>query len=403
MPFPRPTSQTPARAQSLARLAALALAAFCAFAAPALAQHAAPAVHAAATNSATVIENPGLPNPGAAAMVEAATTDHAGESKGHGGETNAAKVHDAEQAHGANDHHGGEEAEVPALPSIFSPFLALSDAEGGTLKHSAIGHFIEAFEKHFFLICVTALVGYFVLYRFGQRRSMMPDRFQAAVEIVAENLLNLFTGILGEHNKKHVPFVGTLFLFIWVNNLSGIIPFIHPATGLYGTTLGLALMVFVYVNGFAIKDGGLWHFVHHLMGSPKDIVGWVLAPMLFVLEVIGTLAKPLSLSLRLFGNIMGEDILLGVFLMLGLMVSGAIAHTAHPIIGVPLHFPFLFMSLLTSTVQALVFSLLTSIYIALLLPPHDHHHDEHPEEHTDHIHDNEQAATDSIQAGAMIP
>jgi len=102
-----------------------------------------------------------------------------------------------------------------------------------------------------------------------------------------------------------------------------------------------------------------------------------MSPLFFVLHIIGELAKPVSLALRLFGNILGEDILLGAFLMMGLMVTAAIGGDHLPAWspGIPLHFPFLFLVLLTSTIQALVFSLLTTIYILLVLP-HDEHHDE---------------------------
>src|SRR5690606_23110147 len=138
-----------------------------------------------------------------------------------------------------------------------------------------------------------------------------------------------------------------------------------------------------YLIFYGIRDGGLGHFLWHMAGSPKDLVGWLISPVLFVLEIVGNLAKPLSLSLRLFGNIMGEDILMGVFLLLGIMMAGAMV--PEPIIGVPLHLPFMFLVLLGSTIQALVFSLLAAIYIAMVLPHHDHEHehegaheDEHP-------------------------
>jgi F-type H+-transporting ATPase subunit a len=89
------------------------------------------------------------------------------------------------------------------------------------------------------------------------------------------------------------------------------------------------------------------------------------------LHLIEEVAKPLSLSLRLFGNIMGEDVLLGVFAMLGVSM---LAFLKLPI-GVPLHLPFIFLAVLLSTIQALVFTLLSTIYFLQMLP-----HDEHEEE-----------------------
>jgi len=100
---------------------------------------------------------------------------------------------------------------------------------------------------------------------------------------------------------------------------------------------------------------------------------WLMSPLMLVLEVLGELIKPISLSLRLFGNIMGEDILLGVFAMLGILITGALLRPVgieHVWLGIPLHFPFLFLAALTSTIQALIFSLLSCVYILLMLP-HD--------------------------------
>jgi F-type H+-transporting ATPase subunit a len=104
-----------------------------------------------------------------------------------------------------------------------------------------------------------------------------------------------------------------------------------------------------------------------------------MVPLILPLHVIGEIAKPLSLSLRLFGNIMGEDVLLGVFAMLGVSV---LAFTHLPI-GIPLHLPFILLSMLLSTIQALVFTLLSTIYF-LQMMPHEHeegHGDAHGAEH----------------------
>ena len=97
-----------------------------------------------------------------------------------------------------------------------------------------------------------------------------------------------------------------------------------------------------------------------------------MAPFMFPIEVINHLARPLSLALRLFGNIMGEHILSGVFLMLGISLMTFFWPSAP--VGIPLHLPFLFLSLLVGTIQALVFTLLGMIYLLMVLP---HEHDDH--------------------------
>jgi F-type H+-transporting ATPase subunit a len=208
-----------------------------------------------------------------------------------------------------------------------------------------------------------------------------PGKLQMAMEMLAEGLVNFFTGIVGKEHKKHVPFLCSLFIFLWVNNLTALVPGMAPMTAYYQNTLIFALLIFCYFIFYGIKDGGLGHFLWHMAGSPKDFVGWMVSPFIFILEIVGNLAKPLSLSLRLFGNILGEDILLGVSLMLGILMATIFA--AEPVIGVPLHLPFMFLVLLGGTIQALVFSLLSAIYIAMVLPHHDHEHDEnhHGDEH----------------------
>jgi F-type H+-transporting ATPase subunit a len=144
----------------------------------------------------------------------------------------------------------------------------------------------------------------------------------------------------------------------------------------------IALCVFLYVQYTGIRRNGIGGYFHHLAGSPKDVVGWCLSPLMFLLEVVGELIKPMSLSLRLFGNIFGEDTLLAVFALLGVVVIAFIPGIGDQwwMPGVPLHLPFLFLSMLLGLIQALVFSLLTAVYITLMLP-HEHHDDEHAAAH----------------------
>jgi len=127
--------------------------------------------------------------------------------------------------------------------------------------------------------------------------------------------------------------------------------------------------VFLYVQWTGIRKNGFLGWLHHLCGSPKDVVGWALAPLMFFLEAFGELIKPISLSLRLFGNIFGEDMLLAIFALLGVLMLSA---TGLPF-GLPLHLPFLMLSLLLGFIQAMVFSLLSAVYISMMLP-HDEHH-----------------------------
>jgi len=194
------------------------------------------------------------------------------------------------------------------------------------------------------------------------------------VEFLFEALFGLVSSVMGENRARHYfPFLGGLFVFILFNNYVGLIPLFKSPTSAYTTTLPLALIVFFYVQWTAITKLGPLKYLYHLAGEPKETVQYILAPLLFVLHIIGEIARPVTLSLRLFGNIMGEDVLLGVFATLGI---GAVAFlgVAHPPIGLPFQLPFYFLSLIGGLVQAFVFTLLSSIYISLALPHEEDHH-----------------------------
>jgi F-type H+-transporting ATPase subunit a len=135
--------------------------------------------------------------------------------------------------------------------------------------------------------------------------------------------------------------------------------------------------VFFYVQYIGITRNGLAGYLYHFAGQPKDAIGWGSAILLFPLEVMGEFIKPISLSCRLFGNILGEDILLAVFVGLGVTTLSFV----HSPIGLPLQLPFLVLSALFGLVQGLVFALLTTVYIVMMLPHDDHdHHEAHASE-----------------------
>lgn len=239
--------------------------------------------------------------------------------------------------------------------------------------------FIERFENIIFtgiVIVLLALVSYFA----SRRAALVPGRLQAALETVVESLDGLICGILGPEGRRYTPFLGTLFLYIWTMNLIGLVPLMKSPTSSAMTlrlglmqipiptvTAALALIVFFYVQYTGIRQQGLAGYLDHMAGSPRDVLGFVLMPVMLVIHVIGEFAKPLSLSFRLYGNIWGEDVLLAVFIGLGI---GALAFLPVPA-GLPLQFPFLALAMVTGTIQAFVFTLLSTVYIAMMLP-HGH-------------------------------
>jgi F-type H+-transporting ATPase subunit a len=202
--------------------------------------------------------------------------------------------------------------------------------------------------------------------------TLMPGKLQNLVEMVIEGLDGFIKGVLGPEGGRYVPFLGTLFLYIYFQNVFGLVPMMFTPTSVLSTTAALAICVFLYVQFEGIRSNGIGGYLRHMAGDPKDPVAWAMAPLMFPLHVVGELAKPVSLSLRLFGNMMGEETLIAVFLGLGVSV---LAFTHLPV-GLPLHLPFMFLALLTTLIQATVFTLLSTIYFALVLPHHEHEHEE---------------------------
>ncbi len=307
--------------------------------------------------------------PAAAPAAPAVAEAHA--PSGHG---EVPASHGTAEGHGKEGGHG-EEAAKPELPNFITIALELEIGGRKVKDIPHVGHFLHAFEYQIFLVLITVIAAVFI---FGtlRLRMVIPGRMQAFLEMIVEGFYNFIGTLMGDKWRKFTPFFGSLFMFIWLNNMFGIVPLFTGATSQIQTTGVLALFVFFYVNGMGIKEGGLKNWLLHLCGNPKDVVGWCMVPMMLPIEIVSLFAKPLSLALRLFGNITGEHILSGVFLILGMMLMGAF--WPHAPIGVPLHLPFFFLSLLVGTIQALVFTLLSAIYLMMVLPhEHEHEHEEH--------------------------
>jgi F-type H+-transporting ATPase subunit a len=212
-------------------------------------------------------------------------------------------------------------------------------------------------------MCVVAMRVY------SKRSIKTPSRLQNLLEMIVEGFQNFFSSILGDKWGRHyTPFLGTLFTYILLMNWCGLVPFGKSATANWATTAPLAILVFLYVQYTGVRRLGPLKYVDHLMGEPRSVITWVLVPLNLPIHLIGELAKPLSLSLRLFGNITGEDVLLAAFTGLGVMV---LAFIGSPV-GLPLQLPFYFLAILTSTIQALVFTLLAAVYFSMMLPHEEH-------------------------------
>ena len=212
------------------------------------------------------------------------------------------------------------------------------------------------------LFSITAVIVY-------RKRQMIPGKLQNLLELFVESAYNFIESILGHNAKKYTPFLGTLFFYILINNMWGLIPGGHSPSTNISITASLAIMVFIYSQYIGFTKLGVVKYFDHLCGQPRDIMGWALVPLLLPIHLITEIAKPFTLALRLFGNIMGEDILVAAFAGLGLLMLSFM----HSPVGVPLNVPFIFLGILLSTIQALVFAMLATIYFLLMLPHEEGH------------------------------
>ena len=194
-------------------------------------------------------------------------------------------------------------------------------------------------------------------------RKIPETQTQSLVELIVSSLNNFVTGIIGPGGEKFTPFIGTIFIYVLSMNLLGLIPgFKAPTSGL-SITVAMALTVFFMYNYYGIKEVGALAYFKHLLGEPL----W-LAPLMFPIHVIGELARPLSLSIRLFGNIFGEETILVILAGMSLVL---LRYHGIPVLSIPVQFPLMVFAVFTSFVQALVFAMLSTIYIAIAVSNHE--------------------------------
>jgi F-type H+-transporting ATPase subunit a len=208
------------------------------------------------------------------------------------------------------------------------------------------------------LTILIILVASFVATR---RLSMVPRRPQSVLEMGLSFVYDLVDSVVGSEGKHYYPLFVGLFLFIFVGNLMGLVPGLAAPTSNLNITAALALVVFFSTHYFGIRRRGLMGYLKHFTGE----VPWWLKPFMFIIELISQLARPLSLSFRLFGNMMAKEVLLGVLAMLVVLFlpSKSLIQKALTV-GPFLVLPFIYLlGMLISFIQAFIFTILTIFYI----------------------------------------
>lgn len=187
--------------------------------------------------------------------------------------------------------------------------------------------------------------------------ALVPDERLTArnlAELLVNGVLSMSDGVLGKTGRPYIGLFGTFFLFILIANLMGLLPGFAPATSSTHVTWGLGLASFLAFVYIGIRTHGLVGYLKHFVG-PIWWLGFLMVP----LEIIDHLVRPLSLGLRLYGNMQGDHLVLEIF-------------TDLTKIGIPVIFYGL--GTFVSLIQAFVFTLLTIIYVSLAIGHEDEHH-----------------------------
>ena len=193
-----------------------------------------------------------------------------------------------------------------------------------------------------------------------------PGAYQVLIEEIYGFGRNSLGGQIGEEGKKWFPYTLTLFIFLLVLNLMGLIPNTYPVTSSITFTLGLALLTFVITQVVGVQRNGLTGYVTGFVppGLPLKIV---FVPFMFIIEWISELAKPLTLAMRLYANILAGHLLIFIFLSFILYFGTYMA-----VISVPMALVLYAFEIFIAVLQAYIFAILTQVYIEIAMYRQEH-------------------------------
>lgn len=206
-----------------------------------------------------------------------------------------------------------------------------------------LGHFAHAYPHVVYSWVVMIMLIVLGLIA-AKSASLVPTKLQNVMEIIISGIEEFTIDITGEEGRWLFPLLATVFIYIFACNIMGLIPGFFPPTASLNTTLSCALVVVVFTHVIGIKYHGI-KYIKHFLGPV-----WWMIPLIFPIEVIGHLARVLSLTFRLFGNMMGHELVLAIlFALAGLFFA-------------PL--PIMALGIFIALVQAFVFYLLSVMYFA---------------------------------------
>lgn len=304
----------------------------------------------------------------------AAATDHAAAGGGHHVPLIVEKL----------NHYVGHpvhEFQLHYTKPLWDKFFGLF----GTNAESVFGHYTpeNAVPWYTVMFVLAALFTLLVIFLLRPRRLSVdePGYGQLTLETGVLAIRDLLVDNVGPHGLKYLPVVGTFGILILISNLMGLVPGLMSPTASTSVTFALGISSFVYYNAIGIRENGLVGHLKHFMGP----IIW-LAPLMFVIELISNLVRPMSLGIRLFGNLFGDEQILGTISNLAPWTKWGL-----PILIMPL-------SLFVAFMQTFIFVLLSILYISEV----SHHHDEHVA-HEGHGHDEgEHVGELKVEAGGVM-
>lgn len=189
-----------------------------------------------------------------------------------------------------------------------------------------------------------------------------PGALQILLEDVVGGLIGIMNEYMGPKGARYLPLIGTVGLFIFTANMIGKVPGMMSPTANINVTLGCAVTVWVFYHLMGVREQGLFRYLKHFAVMPGAPIA--IAPLVLIIEVISHVSRVMSLSLRLFGNIFGEEMVV--------VIIGSIVPFVAPL-------PMMVLGVVTGTLQAFIFVMLTIIYLAAAVHT-DHEHEAHEHE-----------------------
>jgi F-type H+-transporting ATPase subunit a len=225
--------------------------------------------------------------------------------------------------------------------------------------HATPGHVIPDYLVISALIVVAwAVFGLIVRSRLSVEH---PSRAQVVLELIVTSLAGLLDDWIGPKGRRFMPLVGALGAFILIANYAGLVPGLMAPTSNMSVPAGCAITIWVYYHFQGVREQGLVKYILHFAVPPGS--PWWLFPLMIIIEPISHLSRAMSLTLRLFGNIFGEEMVIAILAMLAPFL-------------VPL--PMMVLGLVTGSLQAFIFVLLSVVYLqgAVVVEHHDERHAE---------------------------